>query len=85
MALGTDTLGIRIGEEDERLPEKPASWRDYRIEIEGRANGTECCIGCGRLYHPHVYDESAALTDEIDKLRTEVLHPLEVLALEAED
>lgn len=85
LSLGTDTLGIRIGTDEKPMPEKPASWRDYRIEIDGRANGVECCIGCGRLYHPHVHDEAEALTDEIDRLRAEVLHPLEVLALEAED
>ena len=51
--------------------------------MSGRVNGMECCIGCGRFYHPYAQLEEEKLQDEIDELRAEVLHPLEVLALEA--
>jgi hypothetical protein len=64
------------------IPPKEPNWDAFRAELTGRVNGMECCLRCGRFYHPYVGLEQEELQERIDELRAEVLSPLEVLAHE---
>jgi len=76
-------ISILMVDDVPEIPGETPDWDEFRAEISGRLHGMECCIGCRRFYHPYTQLEQDKLQDEIDELRAEVLHPLEVLALEA--
>ena len=53
---------------------------EYRVELAGRLNGMECCLGCNRYYNPYLKHEIAQIEEEIENLRCEAYSPLELLA-----
>lgn len=62
-------------------------WGDYTAQHVPPRSGmrAETCTGCGRTYNPYVKSRVADLRADIEAVKSELYHPLELLAMEAED